>query len=131
MGIALLKLAALVALLLVGGARVIPWIMIRVARLRSRELFTLTVLVMAIAVAAASYFVFGASMALGAFLAGVVVGRSSVSHQAAADALPLRDAFAVLFFASVGMLFNPKFLLEHPLLLLAGLGIVLVGKPLA
>jgi len=125
------KLTALVLILLVAGARFVPWLMIRVAKLRSRELFTLTVLVMAIAVATASYFAFGASMALGAFLAGMVVGQSSVSHQAAADALPLRDAFAVLFFASVGMLFNPWFVVNEPLLLLAGLGIVLIGKPLA
>ena len=129
--VALLKLAALVALLLVGGAKVIPWIMVRVARLRSRELFTLTVLVMAVAVAAASQYLFGASMALGAFLAGMVVGRSPVSSQAAADALPLRDTFTVLFFASVGMLFDPRFLLQQPGLVLAGLGIVMIGKPLA
>ena len=128
---ALLGLAALVAVLLLAGSRVIPWVMVRVARLRSRELFTLTVLVMAIAVAAASYYVFGASMALGAFLAGMVVGQSPVSHQAAADALPLRDAFAVLFFASVGMLFDPHFVVERPLLIAACLAIVLVGKPLA
>ena len=129
--VAMLKLAALVGLLLFPGGKLIPWIMVRVARLRSRELFTLTVLVMAIAVAAASSYLFGASMALGAFLAGMVVGRSSVSSQAAADALPLRDAFAVLFFASVGMLFDPKFLLREPVLVLAGLAIVMVGKPLA
>jgi CPA2 family monovalent cation:H+ antiporter-2 len=131
LGVALLKLAVLVTTLLWAGAKVIPWIMVRVARLRSRELFTLTVLVMAIGIAAGSYFAFGASMALGAFLAGMVVGRSPVSQQAAADALPLRDAFAVLFFSSVGMLFNPSFVTEHPLLLLAGLGIVMIGKPLA
>jgi CPA2 family monovalent cation:H+ antiporter-2 len=129
--VALLKLAALVALLLWGGARVIPWVMVRVARLRSRELFTLTVLVMAVAIAAGSAQLFGASMALGAFLAGMVVGQSPVSHQAAADALPLRDAFAVLFFTSVGMLFDPMFVVHRPVLTLAGLGIVLVGKPLA
>jgi CPA2 family monovalent cation:H+ antiporter-2 len=104
--IALLKLGALVAVLLLAGSRLIPWVMVKVARLRSRELFTLTVLVMAIAVAAGSAYVFGASMALGAFLAGMVVGQSPVSQQAAADALPLRDAFAVLFFVSVGMLFD-------------------------
>ena len=131
LAIALAKLAALVALLLWGGSKVIPWVMVRVARLRSRELFTLTVLVMAIAVAAGSQYLFGASMALGAFLAGMVVGRSPVSHQAAADALPLRNAFSVLFFTSVGMLFDPVFLAQQPLLVLAGLGIVLVGKPLA
>jgi CPA2 family monovalent cation:H+ antiporter-2 len=131
LGIALLKLGVLVAILLFGGSRVVPWVMVRVARLRSRELFTLTVLVMAIAVAAASYYVFGASMALGAFLAGMVVGRSPVSQQAAADALPLRDAFAVLFFASVGMLFDWHFVVDRPWLLLAGLGVVMIGKPLA
>jgi CPA2 family monovalent cation:H+ antiporter-2 len=128
--IALAKLAALVAILLLAGSRVIPWVMVQVARLRSRELFTLTVLVMAIGVAAGSAKVFGASMALGAFLAGMVVGQSPVSHQAAADALPLRDAFAVLFFAAVGMLFDPRFVLDHPGLVVAGLAIVMVGKPL-
>jgi CPA2 family monovalent cation:H+ antiporter-2 len=129
--IALGKLAVMVALLVVGGARVVPWVMVHVARLRSRELFTLTVLVMAIATAAGSAYLFGASMALGAFLAGMVVGQSPVAHQAGADALPLRDAFGVLFFAAVGMLFDPMFVVHHPLLSLAGLGIVMVGKPLA
>lgn len=129
--ISLAKLGALVALLLLAGSRVIPWIMVKIAKLRSRELFTLTVLVMAIAIATGSAYAFGASMALGAFLAGMVVGQSSVSQQAAADALPLRDAFAVLFFTSVGMLFDPRFLLNEPLLMLAGLGIVMIGKPLA
>jgi CPA2 family monovalent cation:H+ antiporter-2 len=127
----LLKLAVLVAILLWVGPRVIPRVMVFVARQRSRELFTLTVLVMAVAIAAGSYYAFGASMALGAFLAGMVVGRSPVSNQAAADALPLRDAFAVLFFASVGMMFDPKFLFQHPVLFAAGLAIVMVGKPLA
>ena len=129
--IALAKLAALVALVLLAGSKVIPRVMVAVARLRSHELFTLTVLVMAIAVAAGSAYLFGASMALGAFLAGMVVGQSPVSGQAAADALPLRDAFGVLFFASVGMLFDPSFLVREPLLVLAGIGIVMVGKPLA
>jgi CPA2 family monovalent cation:H+ antiporter-2 len=129
--IALLKLTAFVAILMILGQRFIPWVMVRVARLRSRELFTLTVLVMAITIAAAAYYVFGASMALGAFLAGMVVGRSPVANQAAADALPMRDAFAVLFFTSVGMLFNPWFVIEQPLLLMAGLGIIMIGKPIA
>ncbi len=129
--IALVKLGVFVALLLVVGAKVIPRIMVRVARLRSRELFTLTVLVMAVAIAAGAYYAFGASMALGAFLAGMVVGQSPVSHQAAADALPLRDAFAVLFFASVGMLFDPMFVVHEPLLTLACLGVIMLGKPLA
>jgi CPA2 family monovalent cation:H+ antiporter-2 len=128
--LALLKLGALVALLLFAGSRVVPCMMVRVARLRSRELFTLTILVMAVTVAAASQYLFGASMALGAFLAGMVVGQSSVSHQAAADVLPLRDAFAVLFFTSVGMLFDPRFILHQPLLVVSCLGIVIIGKPL-
>src|SRR4051794_8638549 len=129
--IALAKLAALVALVLLAGSKVIPRVMVAVARLRSRELFTLTVLVMAIAIAAGSAYLFGASMALGAFLAGMVVGQSPVSHQAAADALPMRDAFAVLFFTSVGMLFDPRFIFHDPMLLIAGLFVVLIAKPLA
>jgi CPA2 family monovalent cation:H+ antiporter-2 len=128
--LALVKLCAMLALMMLVGARVVPWIMVQVARLRSRELFTLTVLVMAIAVAAAAQQLFGASLALGAFLAGMLVGLSPVSQQAAADALPLRDAFAVLFFASVGMIFDPGFLIQQPLLVLCGLGIILIGKPL-
>jgi CPA2 family monovalent cation:H+ antiporter-2 len=129
-GLALVKLAALVAVVLVGGARVVPWVLTRVARLRSKELFTLTVLVFSVAIAAGSYALFGASMALGAFLAGMVVAQSAVSHQAAADALPLRDAFAVLFFVSVGMIFDPMFLIRQPLLMLAALGVILLVKPL-
>ncbi len=129
-GWSLAKLAILVALLLVVGSRVIPWVLTQVARLRSRELFTLTVLVFSIAIAAGSYSVFGASMALGAFLAGMVVAQSPASHQAAADALPLRDSFAVIFFVSVGMLFDPRILIEQPLMLAAALLIVLIAKPL-
>src|SRR6185437_10848127 len=129
--LALLKLAALVLVVLLAGSRIIPWIMVKVARLRSRELFTLTVLVMAIAIATGSAYAFGASMALGAFLAGMVVGQSPVAQQAAADALPMRDAFAVLFFTSVGMLFDPHFIVQQPGLLIAGLATVLIGKPVA
>lgn len=131
MGTAILKLVVLVAVVLWAGSHVIPRVLVRVARLRSRELFTLTVLVFSIAVAAASYFFFGASMALGAFLAGMVVAQSPVSHQAAADALPMRDTFAVLFFVSVGMLFDPAILVEQPLMVAAALGIILFVKPLA
>jgi CPA2 family monovalent cation:H+ antiporter-2 len=131
LGVALVKLVVLVTIVMVAGAKIVPWVLVRVARLRSRELFTLTVLVFSVAIAAASYFFFGASMALGAFLAGMVVAQSPVSHQAAADALPLRDAFAVLFFVSVGMLFDPAFLIEQPLMVSAALGIILVVKPLA
>jgi monovalent cation:H+ antiporter-2, CPA2 family len=131
LALAMLKLAALVALVLVAGPRLIPKLLERAARFRSRELFTLTVLTLAVAVATVSAHLFGASMALGAFLAGMVVGQSAVSHQAAAEALPLRDAFAVLFFVSVGMLFDPAFVIREPGLVLAALAIVLVGKPIA
>jgi CPA2 family monovalent cation:H+ antiporter-2 len=130
-GLALAKLSALVAIVVLGGSRIVPWVLVQVARLRSRELFTLTVLVFSIAIAAAAYTFFGASMALGAFLAGMMVAQSPVSHQAAADALPLRDAFAVLFFVSVGMLFDPAFIIHEPLMLMAALAIILVAKPLA
>lgn len=128
--LALLKLAALVAVAMFAGSRLVPWLLTQVARLRSRELFTLTVMVFSVAVAAGAYVAFGASMALGAFLAGMVVAQSPVSHQAAADALPLRDAFAVLFFVAVGMLFDPVSLLQEPLMVVAALGIILLVKPL-
>jgi CPA2 family monovalent cation:H+ antiporter-2 len=131
MGLALLKLAVLTAIVLLAGARFVPWLLLRVARLRSSELFTLTVLVMAICIATVSYVAFGASMALGAFLGGMVVGQSKVSEQAAADVLPMRDAFAVLFFVSVGMLFDYRTLLDAPGLILGVLAIILVIKPLA
>jgi CPA2 family monovalent cation:H+ antiporter-2 len=129
--VALLKVAVLAGLTIVVGGRVIPWILTQVARTQSRELFTLAVLAVALGVAVGSAIVFGVSMALGAFLAGLVVGRSEFSVRAAADALPMRDAFAVLFFVSVGMLLDPGTLLDDPLMLAATLGIVLVGKPLA
>jgi len=129
-GISILKLGVLTAIMLLGGARFIPALLLRVTRLRSRELFTLTVLVMAISVATISYLAFGASMALGAFLAGMVVGQSKVSHQAAADALPLRDAFAVLFFVAVGMLFDYRVVFESPLLMLGVLCVIVIIKPL-
>src|SRR5262245_34085321 len=115
MSLALLKLTALIAIVALAGSRIIPRVLVQVTRLRSRELFTLTMLVFSIAIAAASYYFFGASMALSAFLAGMVVAQSPVGHQAAADALPLRDAFAVLFFVSVGMLFDPAFIVSQPL----------------
>jgi CPA2 family monovalent cation:H+ antiporter-2 len=130
-GTALFKIAALAALVLVAGGRIIPWVLVMVARLRSRELFTLTVLVIAIAIAAGSYAFFGVSMALGAFLAGMVVAQTPVSQQAGADALPMRDAFSVLFFVSVGMLFDPTFILREPALVIACLAIIMIGKPLA
>jgi len=125
-----LKVSALVAFIFLVGNRALPWLLDRVAATRSRELFTLTVLVLALGIAVGSAAVFGVSMALGAFLAGLVVGRSDYSSRAAAEALPMRDAFAVLFFVSVGMLLNPRFLIESPGLIGATLAVVLVGKPL-
>ncbi len=131
LAVAFAKLGVLVTLLLTIGQRIIPWILVKVAQLRSRELFTLTVLVLAMGVATGAAEFFGVSMALGAFLAGMVVGQSPVSQQAAADALPLRDAFSVIFFVSIGMLFDPMFLLQEPLLVMASMGIVLIVKPLS
>ena len=125
-----LKVSALVAFTAIVGARVIPRVLDRVAVTRSRELFTLTVLVIALGIAVGSARVFGVSMALGAFLAGMVVGRSDYSLRAASDALPMRDAFAVLFFVSVGLLLEPATLLDSPWLLAGTLGIVLVANPI-
>lgn len=127
---AVVKIAVLAVFTLVVGGRAIPWILERVVETRSRELFTLTILVIALGIAVGSAKLFGVSMPLGAFLAGMVVGRSDFSLRAASEALPMRDAFAVLFFVSVGMLFNPRFLLESPFLVTATLGVVMVGKPL-
>lgn len=124
------KIAALVAILFVLGKTVIPWLLTQVARTKSRELFTLTVLALALAIATGSAVLFGASMALGAFLAGMVMGQTKVSHQLAADVLPMKDAFAVLFFISVGMLFDPKVILDEPFLLMGLLGAILIAKPL-
>jgi CPA2 family monovalent cation:H+ antiporter-2 len=131
LGLATVKLAAMMALTFLVGERLIPWVLDRVAATRSRELFTLTVLVVALGIAVGSAKLFGISMALGAFLAGMVVGRSEFSLRAATEALPMRDAFAVLFFVSVGMLFNPRYLLESPALLAATSAVILLGKPLA
>ena len=127
---ALLKIGILCVFTLVVGTRVIPKLLTGIAKAGSRELFTLAVLVIALGIAVGSAELFGASMALGAFLAGMVVGQSDFSARAASEALPLRDAFAVLFFVSVGMLFNPSQLLEHLPLTLATLGIVVIGKSL-
>ncbi|MDP8924356.1 MAG: cation:proton antiporter [Chloroflexota bacterium] len=125
------KVALLAVVMLIAGARVVPWLLMQVARTGSKELFTLSVLALALGVAFASSSLFGVSLALGAFLAGLVVGESDLSHQAAEDALPLRDAFAVLFFVSVGMLFDPAILLRSPWHVLAVVLIILVAKPLA
>jgi monovalent cation:H+ antiporter-2, CPA2 family len=129
--LALVKIAAMVGLTFLGGQRLIPWVLDRVAATRSRELFTLTVLVLALGIAVGSAKLFGVSMALGAFLAGMVVGRSEFSLRAATEALPMRDAFAVLFFVSVGILFDPRPLVDAPGLVALTLGVILLGKPLA
>ena len=126
-----LKIVALAAIVLVAGKRLIPWLLERTAATGSRELFTLTVLVVALGIAVGAAKLFGVSMALGAFLGGMVVGRSDFSQRAASEALPMRDAFAVLFFVSVGMLLSPRELLALPGLFFATLAVVLVGKPLA
>jgi monovalent cation:H+ antiporter-2, CPA2 family len=129
--IALAKVGALTMFTIVIGGRALPWLLAHVSRLQSRELFTLAVLAIALGIAVAAAELFGVSMALGAFLAGLVVGRSEFSVRAAADALPMRDAFAVLFFVSVGMLLDPGQLLAAPGMLAATLAVILVGKPLA
>lgn len=128
---ALLKIALLVAVTFLVGGKLIPRILEHVAATHSRELFTLAVLVLALGIAVASARFFGVSMALGAFLAGMVVKQSDFSFRAASEALPMRDAFAVLFFVSVGMLFDPSHLVQHPGLVLATLAIIIIGKPLA
>lgn len=131
LGEALLKAAALGVLMIVVGARVVPWLLVQVAREGSQEMFTLGVLAVALGVAFASSAIFGVSLALGAFLAGAIVGETDLSHKAASDALPLRDAFAVLFFVSVGMLLDPAYLLANPLAVLAVLALIVLGKSLA
>jgi monovalent cation:H+ antiporter-2, CPA2 family len=129
--VALAKLGAFGALMLVVGVRVVPRLLLWVKDTGSRELFTLSVLAVAIGIAVAAYAVFGVSFALGAFLAGVVLNESEISHQAAEDALPLRDAFAVLFFVSVGMLFDPAFLAREPGAIILVTLLVVAAKSLA
>jgi K+:H+ antiporter len=128
---AFVKIAGAVVVIFLIGGRVLPWLIERVALTRSRELFTLAVLVIALGLAVSAAQLFGVSMALGAFLAGMVVGRSEFSLRAISEALPLRDAFAVLFFVSIGMLLDPMAVLEQPGLVLITLGIVMIAKPLA
>ena len=123
------KVVALVGFTAIVGNRVIPRALDYIADTRSRELFTLTVLVIALGIAVGSSLIFSVSMALGAFLAGMVVGRSEYSLRAASEALPMRDAFAVLFFVSVGMLLDPWALIDSPGLVIGALGVVLLGKP--
>ena len=129
--VTLLKVAGFIAFMLIIGKRLVPFIMHLVARLGSRELFTLTVVAAAVSIAFGAYKVFGVSMALGAFFAGMVVKESDFSHRAEEETLPLREIFSILFFVSVGMLFDPRILVEQPLHVLAVVGIILVGKTIA
>lgn len=131
LGLTLVKVTAFIALMLVVGRRVFPALLWQVARTGSRELFTLCVVAAAVSIAYAATALFGVSFALGAFFAGMVMRESEFSHRAAEESLPLREAFAVLFFVSVGMLFNPTVLMERPLQVLAVVGIIVVGKSLA
>jgi monovalent cation:H+ antiporter-2, CPA2 family len=126
----LAKVAIFVALVVLVGTRVVPWLLLMVARTGSRELFTLSVLAIALGIAYGSAELFGVSFALGAFFAGVVLSESDFSHQAAADSLPLQDAFAVLFFVSIGMLFDPGILLRQPQAVAAVLLLIVLGKSL-
>jgi CPA2 family monovalent cation:H+ antiporter-2 len=125
------KVAAFVAVMLIVGRRVIPWTLHAIAHTGSRELFRLAVLAIALGVAFGAAKLFGVSLALGAFFAGMIMSESELSHRAAEESLPLRDAFAVLFFVSVGMLFDPMTIINDPLPLLATLAIIVVGKSLA
>lgn len=125
------QVAAFIVFMLVVGRKLFPWFLWRVARTGSRELFTLAVIAAAVGIAYGSSELFGVSFALGAFFAGMVLRESELSHRAAQESLPLRDAFSVLFFVSVGMLFDPMVLVQHPLQVLAAVAIILVGKSVA
>jgi CPA2 family monovalent cation:H+ antiporter-2 len=127
----LFLIACFVALMFVVGGRVLPWLLVRIAHTKSRELFTLGVLAIALGIAWLAFAVFGASFALGAFVAGVVLNGTPLGHHAAERSLPLRDAFAVLFFVSVGMLFDPGIVAKEPLALAAVVGIVLISGAVA
>ncbi|MBG3080200.1 Kef family K(+) transporter [Proteus mirabilis] len=131
LGITIGKVVAFILIMMIVGRKLIPWILAKTAATGSRELFTLCVLALALGIAYAAVTLFDASFALGAFFAGMVLNESDLSHRAAQDTLPLRDAFAVLFFVSVGMLFDPMVLIEHPLGILATLAIIIIGKSAA
>jgi len=128
LGLTLGKVAAFIGLMLLVGVRIFPWLLTQVARTGSRELFTLSVLAVALGIAFGSAKLFGVSFALGAFFAGIVINESDLSHRASQEALPLQSAFAVLFFVSVGMLFDPAILVQQPLQVLAVVSIILFGK---
>ena len=131
LGLTLGQVALFVVLMLVVGKRLFPWILWQVARTGSRELFTLCVIAATMGIAYGSAALFGVSFALGAFFAGMVLRESSLSHRAAEESLPLRDAFSVLFFVSVGMLFDPRMLIEEPLRILVVVAIIIIGKTVA
>lgn len=131
LGITIGKVVAFIAIMMLVGRRLVPWIMSRSAATGSRELFTLSVLATALGIAFGAVELFDVSFALGAFFAGMVLNESELSHRAAHDTLPLRDAFAVLFFVSVGMLFDPMVLVQQPLAVLATLAIIIFGKSAA
>nr|WP_218946636.1 MULTISPECIES: cation:proton antiporter [unclassified Acinetobacter] len=131
LGLTLLKVSGFIAFMLIVGKRLVPFIMQIVARLGSRELFTLTVVAAAVSIAFGAYKIFGVSMALGAFFAGMVVKESDFSHRAEEETLPLREVFSILFFVAVGMLFDPRILIKEPLHVLAVVGIIMVGKTIA
>ena len=131
LGLTFGKVILFVAIVMAIGPRVVPWLLSQVARVGSRELFTLAVLAIALGIAYGSAKLFGVSFALGAFFAGLVLSESRFSHKAAADSLPMQDAFAVLFFVSVGMLFDPSIVTREPLADLAVLALILVGKSIA
>ena len=130
-GLTVLRVFAFIAFMLIVGRRVIPWLLHYVVHTGSRELFSLCVLAIALGVAFGSAALFGVSFALGAFFAGMVMAGSTLTQRAAEETLPLRDAFAVLFFVSVGMLFNPSVLAERPLAVLGTLAVIVVGKSIA
>lgn len=125
------KVVAFIAIMLIVGRRLVPWILARSAATGSRELFTLAVLALALGIAFGAVELFDVSFALGAFFAGMVLNESELSHRAAHDTLPLRDAFAVLFFVSVGMLFDPMILVQEPLAVIGTLAIIIFGKSVA
>ena len=130
-GTTLFQVGLFLALMLLAGRRVFPWLLWQVQKVGSRELFTLCVVAAAVSIAYGATKLFGVSFALGAFFAGMVLRESQFSHRAAQETLPLRDAFAVLFFVSVGMLFDPQIVLEQPLRVLAVVGIIVLGKSIA
>jgi monovalent cation:H+ antiporter-2, CPA2 family len=131
LGMTIGKAVVFIALMLFAGVRFFPWLLSHVERTGSRELFTLAVIALALGVAFGSAKLFGVSFALGAFFAGVVVNESDLSHRAAKDLRPLQDAFTVLFFVAMGMLFDPSILVRQPLQVLAVLAIIMFGKSIA